>query len=97
MQHTDTTDRRVRGVMNNFGADAATRTLLGRAAEQPGENRSECTLDVARREAVNVLLDRRLFLLDDKSYRQFVAALDRPPAENRRLRPLLVTKAAWDE
>ncbi len=51
----------------------------------------------ARREATSVLLDRRLFLLDDKAYAQFTAALDQPPTENRRLRRLLTTKAAWDK
>jgi uncharacterized protein (DUF1778 family) len=38
-----------------------------------------------------------LFLLDDKAYAQFLAALDQPPDENRRLRRLLRTKAAWDK
>jgi uncharacterized protein (DUF1778 family) len=54
-------------------------------------------LEAARREATGVLLDQRLFLLDDKAYAQFLAALDQPPAENRRLRRLLRTKAAWDK
>ena len=97
MRKTSTTDRTVRGVTINLRADTATRTLIDRAAEQLGKNRSEFMLEAARREATTVLLDQRLFVLDDKAYTQFTAALDRPPAENRRLRRLLTTKAAWDK
>jgi len=97
MRKTSTTDRTVRGVTINLRADTATRTLIDRAAEQLGKNRSEFMLEAARREAMTVLLDQRLFLLDDKAYARFTAALDRPPTENRRLRRLLTTKAAWDK
>jgi uncharacterized protein (DUF1778 family) len=53
-------------------------------------------LEAACREATAVLLDQRFFLLDEKAYKRFTAALDKPPAENRRLRRLLMTKAAWE-
>ena len=97
MRNTRTTDPRVRGVTINLRTDTATRNMIDRAAEQLGKNRSEFVLEAARREAMTVLLDQRLFLLDDKSYTQFTAALDQPPTENRRLRRLLTTKAAWDK
>lgn len=96
MRNTSTTDRAARGVTINLRADTATRTLIDRAAEQVGKNRSEFMLEAARREATSVLLDQRLFLLDDKAYAQFLAALDQPPTENRRLRRLLTTKAPWE-
>ena len=97
MRNTRTTDPRVRGVTIHLHADAATRNLIDRAAAQLGKNRSEFMLEAARREAMTVLLDQRLFLLDDKVYTQFTAALDQVPTENRRLRRLLTTKAAWDK
>ena len=97
MRNASTSDRAARGVTINLRADPATRTLIDRAAEQVGKNRSEFMLEAARREATSVLLDQRLFLLDDKTYAQFLAALDQPPTENRRLRRLLVTKAAWEK
>jgi len=96
MRNTSTTDRTLRGVTINLRADTVTRTLIDRAAEQVGKNRSEFMLEAARRAATAVLLDQRLFLLDEKAYAQFTAALDRPPAENRRLRRLLSMKAVWD-
>jgi uncharacterized protein (DUF1778 family) len=97
MRNTSTTDRAARGVTINLRADTATRTLIDRAAERVGKNRSEFMLEAARREATSVLLDQRLFLLDDKAYAQFLAALDQPPTENRRLRRLLTTKASWEK
>ena len=97
MRNTRTSDRTVRGVTIHLRADPATRTLIDRAAARLGKNRSEFMLEAARREAMTVLLDQRLFLLDDKVYTQFTAALDQPPTENRRLRRLLTTKTAWDK
>ena len=97
MRKAHTTDRAVRGVTINLRADTVTRTLIDRAAERLGKNRSEFMLEAARREATTVLLDQRLFLLDDKAYKRFAAALDQPPAANSRLRRLLTTKTAWDK
>ena len=54
-------------------------------------------LEAAFREATAVLLDQRFFLLDEKAYKRFTAALDKPPTENKRLRRLLMTTAAWEE
>ncbi|HYR87942.1 MAG TPA: DUF1778 domain-containing protein [Terriglobia bacterium] len=35
------------------------------------------------------------FQLDEKAFKKFSAALDKPPVENRRLRKLLLSKAPW--
>ncbi len=96
MRNTSIADQAGRGVTINLRADTATRTLIDRAAERVGKNRSEFMLEAARREATRVLLDQRLFLLDEKAYAKFLAALDQPPTENRRLRRLLATKAPWE-
>jgi len=96
MRSTGTTENAVRSVTINLRADQARRALIDRAAERIGKNRSEFMLDAACREATTVLLDQRLFLLDEEAYVRFTAALDTPPAENGRLRRLLRTKAAWE-
>lgn len=80
----------------NLRTDASSRELIDRAAEALGKNRSEFMLEAARREATSVLLDRRLFQLDDKAYRRFTAALDAKPSDNPRLRKLLNTRAPWE-
>jgi uncharacterized protein (DUF1778 family) len=96
MRSTGTTARAEQGVTINLRADTAKRALIDRAAERLGKNRSEFMLEAACRAATAVLLDQRLFLLDDKAYKRFTTALDTPPAENSRLRRLLRTKAAWE-
>lgn len=95
MRSRGTTKRSGRRVTINLRADQVRRALIDRAAERLGKNRSEFMLEAACREATSVLLDQRLFLLDEKAYKRFTAALDKPPAENSRLRRLLMTKAAW--
>lgn len=80
----------------NLRTDARSRDLIDLAAEALGKNRSEFMLEAARREATEVILDRRLFLLDDQAFRRFTTALDAPPTENPRLRRLLRTRAPWE-
>src|SRR6202035_1567543 len=97
MPKTDTGERAGRGVTINLRADKLKRALIDRAAERLGKNRAEFMLEAACRGATAVLLDQRFFLVDEKAYKRFTAALDKPPAENSRLRRLLRTKAAWEE
>jgi uncharacterized protein (DUF1778 family) len=97
MPKTNTAPRTRRGVTINLRADEAKRSLIDRAAEKLGKNRSEFMLEAACREATTVLLDQRLFLLDEKAFKRFTAALDKSPSENPRLRRLLLTKARWEQ
>ena len=85
-----------RGVTINLRADERRRALIDRAAETVGKNRSEFMLDAACREATSVLLDQRFFMLDEKAFKEFTAALDKLPADNPRLRRLLSSKAPWE-
>ena len=89
-------ERQPRDITINLRANRRQRALIDRAAEATGKNRSDFMLEAACREADAVLLDRRFFLLDEKVYRRFIAALDKPPADNSRLRRLLTSKAPWD-
>src|SRR5271163_1732021 len=97
MPKLSSAERSGRGVTINLRADERKRSLIDRAAERLGKNRSEFMLEAACREATSVLLDQRFFLLDEKAAKRFTAALDKSPGQNRRLRRLLRTKAAWEE
>ena len=66
------------------------------AAEAVGKDRTEFMLDAATREAQSVLLDRRLFHLDEAAFRRLSKALDAPPTANPRLRKLLAARAPWE-
>jgi uncharacterized protein (DUF1778 family) len=96
MRITEKRERSRRGVTINLRADHTKRALIDRAAEKVGKNRSEFMLDAACRQATEVLLDQRLFLLDNKAYQRFTDALEAPPTENKRLKRLLMSKAPWE-
>ena len=96
MRTTGEGGRQSRDVVINLRANHRQRALIDRAAEAMGKNRSDFMLEAACREAGAVLADRRFFLLDEKTYRRFATALDKPPAENPRLRRLLASRAAWE-
>ena len=85
-----------RDVTINLRANRRQRALIDRAAEALGKNRSDFMLEAACREAGAVLADRRFFLLDEKTFKRFTAALDRAPAENPRLRRLLTSRVPWE-
>jgi uncharacterized protein (DUF1778 family) len=72
------------------------RTLIDRAAELAGKNRTDFVLDAARRAAEDTLLDRTVFAVSPNAYREFLARLDAPPRPNQRLLKSLTTPAPWD-
>lgn len=96
MSATRVKERQPRDVTINLRANQRQRALIDRAAQTLGKNRSDFMLEAACREADAVLLDRRFFMLDEKAYKRFTAALDRPPADNPKLRRLLTSKALWE-
>jgi uncharacterized protein (DUF1778 family) len=96
MPNSRTADRAARDVNINLRASQRQRSLIDRAAEALGKNRSDFMLEASCREAESVLLDRRYFALDAKAFKEFTAMLDEPPASNPRLRRLLTEKAPWD-
>jgi uncharacterized protein (DUF1778 family) len=79
----------------NLRIEVQTRQLIDEAAAVLGKTRTEFMIETARREAIDVLLDRRLFTLDDERFDAFVQALDNPPAPGPKLRALLRRKPAW--
>ena len=79
----------------NLRIEANTRRLIDDAATILGKTRTEFMIESARREAIDVLLDQRLFTLDPGRYDAFLHALDNPPAPGPRLRALLRRVPAW--
>jgi uncharacterized protein (DUF1778 family) len=73
------------------------RLLIDRAADATGRNRTDFVLSAARRAAEEALLDRTNFVVDPKTYAEFVARLDAPPRPNARLRRTLLTPAPWQK
>jgi uncharacterized protein (DUF1778 family) len=81
----------------NLRIETHTRQLIDDAAAVLGKTRTEFMIDSARKVAIDVLLDQRLFVLDPKRYDAFVHALDNPPAPGPKLRSLLRRAPAWEK
>lgn len=81
----------------NIRARTTQRNLIDKAAAMLNKNRSDFMLEVACREAENVLLDQRLFLVDDKTCKAFATIIDAPVKDNPALRKLLHDKAPWEK
>lgn len=81
----------------NLRIEANTRQLIDDAAAVLGKTRTEFMVETARREAVDVLLDQRLFVLDPERYEVFMYALDNPSAPGPKLRSLLRRVPAWQK
>ncbi|MFO0993245.1 MAG: DUF1778 domain-containing protein [Hyphomicrobiales bacterium] len=81
----------------NLRIEASTRQLIDDAAAVLGKTRTEFMVESARRQAIDVLLDQRLFVLDPKRFDAFMHALDNPPAPGPKLRSLLQRMPAWQK
>ena len=79
----------------NLRIEANTRQLIDDAAAILGKTRTEFMIEGARRQAIDVLLDQRLFVLDSDRYDAFMHALDNPPSPGPKLRSLLRRVPAW--
>lgn len=73
------------------------RALIDRAADLSGRNRTDFVLSAARRAAEETLFDRTMFVVDSKTYAEFLARLDAPARPNARLRRSLETIAPWEK
>jgi uncharacterized protein (DUF1778 family) len=76
-------------------ATAQTKHLIDAAATAVGKTLSDFVLDSARRQAIDVLLDQRLFVLDNEKYGAFISALDSPPPAGAQLKALMKRKPLW--
>ena len=81
----------------NMRVEPSQHALLTKAAKLLHKDRSAFILDVACREAENVLLDQRLFQLTQKDFDAFEAALAAPIPDNAKLKALLQEPAPWEK
>ncbi|MFP9230505.1 type II toxin-antitoxin system TacA family antitoxin [Pectobacterium cacticida] len=80
----------------NIRAKSSQRELIDVAAKLLSKSRTDFILEAACREAEEVLLDQRLFLVDDSQFDAFINALEKPVATNERLQALLNRKSPWE-
>lgn len=80
----------------NLRALDSQRNLIDRAAALLGKNRSDFMLETACREAENVMLDQRLFNLNNVDFDTFNQTLEAPVKDNPALRKLMAKKVPWE-
>jgi len=80
----------------NLRIETDTRQLIDDAAAILGQTRTEFMVESARRLAIEVLLEQRLFALDPERFETFVRVLDNPPLPGPKLKALLRRTPAWD-
>ena len=66
----------VREAPINIRAKTSQRDLIDMAASLVSKSRTDFMLEVACREAQDILLDQRLFLLNDNQFEAFIEELD---------------------
>jgi uncharacterized protein (DUF1778 family) len=80
----------------NIRVKPAARSLIDKAAEIVGKNRTDFILDAATRAAEEALLDRTVLKVSPEAYAAFLARLDAPAAPNERLRRTMQKPAPWE-
>src|SRR5580698_5377820 len=96
METTMRVDAKSRSGRVDLRMTASAKQVLQHAAAASNKTLTEFLLDSGLHAAYDTLADRRAFVLDDKQWTAFMAALDAPPADNPRLRTLLARKPAWE-
>lgn len=79
----------------NLRIENGTRQLIDDAAAILGKTRTEFMVETARRQAIDVLLDQRLFAANPDRFDAFMHALDNPSAPGPKLKSLLRRAPAW--
>lgn len=96
MQPVEPSEEKSRRETLNIRIRPEERSLIDRAAQAQGKNRTDFILEAARRAAEDALLDRAVIAASPEAYAEFLARLDAPPKPNERLRRTLRTPAPWD-
>ena len=85
-----------RSVRVDLRMTPSAKDVLQKAATATNKTLTEFLLDSGLHAAHDALADRRMFVLDERQWNEFTAALDAPPADNPRLRALLDRKPIWE-
>ncbi len=71
--------------------------LIRDAAEASGQSLTDFVTGAAVTRAEDILIDRRVFRLNDAAWTEFSAILDRPARRVPELAELLNARAPWDD
>ncbi len=86
------THARKKAATINLRVDAAQLAFIDKATALQKKDRTSFILDLVYQEAINIMLDRRLFLLDEKKFNEFESILNSTPKDLPKLKALFGEK-----
>lgn len=93
---TANSPEKAKPVAINMRADSKKRDLIDMAAALSGSDRTSFILDAACKRAEQVILDQRVYVLEEADFDAFENALQSTPLKtNDRLRALLERPSRW--
>ncbi|HCS5608935.1 TPA: DUF1778 domain-containing protein [Escherichia coli] len=79
----------------NIRATDEERAVIDYAASLVNKNRTDFIIELAYQEAKNIILDQRLFVLDDECYDSFITQLEAPVQNVEGRERLMAVKPEW--
>lgn len=79
----------------NIRATDEERAVIDYAASLVNKNRTDFIIELAYQEAKNIILDQRLFVLDDECYDSFITQLEAPVHNAEGRERLMAVKPEW--
>ncbi|EAB9082097.1 DUF1778 domain-containing protein [Salmonella enterica subsp. enterica] len=79
----------------NIRATDEERAVIDYAASLVNKNRTDFIIELAYQEAKNIILDQRLFVLDNERYHSFIRQLESPVQNAEGHERLMAVKPEW--
>ncbi|HBP4332751.1 TPA: DUF1778 domain-containing protein [Escherichia coli] len=79
----------------NIRATDEERAVIDYAASLVNKNRTDFIIELAYQEAKNIILDQRLFVLDDERYDSFITQLEAPVLNAEGRERLMAVNPEW--
>ncbi|TBL90171.1 DUF1778 domain-containing protein [Hafnia alvei] len=80
----------------NVRASEEERAVIDYAASLVNKNRTDFIIEKAVHEAQNIILDQRVFILDDARYQAFIEQLEAPVQNIEGRQRLMDVKPEWE-
>ncbi|MBE5251963.1 DUF1778 domain-containing protein [Mixta mediterraneensis] len=90
-----TVRKSVRDKQINIRATDEERAVIDYAASLVNKNRTDFIVERAVHEAQNIILDQRVFVLDDARYQEFIRQLEAPVQNVEGRQRLMDVKPEW--
>ncbi|HCD2000994.1 DUF1778 domain-containing protein [Citrobacter farmeri] len=91
----NTIRKSVRDKQINIRATDEERAVIDYAAGLVNKNRTDFIIEKAVHEAQNIILDQRVFVLDDARYQEFIKQLEAPVQNVEGRQRLMDAKPEW--